>query len=177
MAYNPPIGSIYHLYTTYILPSGGLYATYHLLGEPETTIDYWGFLPTSQMSAFLNNRGAPQKLEMNCSLLWGEDGLLNSRFFRLEPTVALGYAIAVWKSIISNKKNRSTKNCLSLAMLPTPSNEQSLPGKQVAVKFHNLYPWNQPARCLKLWYFPMFSRYCVISWVVPPPSNSGNEGL
>ena len=27
---------IYHLY---ILPSGGLYATYHLLGEPETTIE------------------------------------------------------------------------------------------------------------------------------------------
>ena len=27
------------VYTTYILPSGGLYATYHLLGEPETTID------------------------------------------------------------------------------------------------------------------------------------------
>ena len=25
--------------TTYILPSGGLYATYHLLGEPETTIE------------------------------------------------------------------------------------------------------------------------------------------
>ena len=39
MAYNPSIGSIYHLYTTYILPSGGLYATYHLLGEPETTIE------------------------------------------------------------------------------------------------------------------------------------------
>ena len=38
--YNHPIGSIYHLYTTYsILPSGGLYATYHLLGEPETTIE------------------------------------------------------------------------------------------------------------------------------------------
>ena len=30
----------YHLYTTYILPSGRLYATYHLLGEPETTIDH-----------------------------------------------------------------------------------------------------------------------------------------
>ena len=29
-----------HLYTTYILSSGGLYATYHLLGEPETTIDF-----------------------------------------------------------------------------------------------------------------------------------------
>ena len=43
MAYNPPIGSIYHLYTTYILPSGGLYATYHLLGEPETTIEYTKF--------------------------------------------------------------------------------------------------------------------------------------
>ena len=28
------------VYTTYILPSGGLYATYHLLGEPETTIDF-----------------------------------------------------------------------------------------------------------------------------------------
>ena len=39
MAYNLPIGSIYHLYTTYILPSVGLYATYHLLGERKTTID------------------------------------------------------------------------------------------------------------------------------------------
>ena len=44
VAYNPPIGSIYHLYTTYILPSGGLYATYHLLGEPETTIEHWAWL-------------------------------------------------------------------------------------------------------------------------------------
>ena len=32
----------YHLYTTYILPFGGLYATYHLLGEPETTIEEGG---------------------------------------------------------------------------------------------------------------------------------------
>ena len=29
----------YHLYTTYILPSGGLYNPYHLLGEQETTIE------------------------------------------------------------------------------------------------------------------------------------------
>ena len=29
---------IYHLYI-YILPSGALYATYHLLGEPETTLE------------------------------------------------------------------------------------------------------------------------------------------
>ena len=27
------------VYKWYILPIGGLYATYHLLGEPETTID------------------------------------------------------------------------------------------------------------------------------------------
>ncbi len=31
----------FHLFATYILPSGGLYATYHLLGEPETTIETW----------------------------------------------------------------------------------------------------------------------------------------
>ena len=37
--YNPPIGSIYHLHTTYILPIGWLYITYHLLREPETAID------------------------------------------------------------------------------------------------------------------------------------------
>ena len=35
---HPPIG---RKNTTYILPFGGLYATYHLLGEPETTIDFW----------------------------------------------------------------------------------------------------------------------------------------
>ena len=28
------------VYKWYILPIGGLYATYHLLGEPETTIEY-----------------------------------------------------------------------------------------------------------------------------------------
>ena len=28
------------VYKWYILPIGGLYATYHLLREPETTIDY-----------------------------------------------------------------------------------------------------------------------------------------
>ena len=31
MAYNPPIGSIYRLYTRYILPSTGIYNPYHLL--------------------------------------------------------------------------------------------------------------------------------------------------
>ena len=38
--FDPPIGrKKYHLYITYILPIGGLYVTYHLLGEPETTIE------------------------------------------------------------------------------------------------------------------------------------------
>ncbi len=32
------------IYKWYILPIGGLYATYHLLGEPETTIEFLGFL-------------------------------------------------------------------------------------------------------------------------------------
>ena len=36
---NHPIGSIYHLYTTYILPSRGLYNPYHPLQEPEKSID------------------------------------------------------------------------------------------------------------------------------------------
>ena len=31
VVYNHPIGSIYHLYTTYILPSRGLYNPYHPL--------------------------------------------------------------------------------------------------------------------------------------------------
>ena len=31
--------AVYITYTTYILPSGGLYATYHLLAELETTIE------------------------------------------------------------------------------------------------------------------------------------------
>ena len=42
MSYNPPIGSIYHLYTTYILPSRGLYNPYHLLPEPEKSIEISG---------------------------------------------------------------------------------------------------------------------------------------
>ena len=39
VAYNPPIGSIYHLYTTYILPSRGLYNPYHPLQEPEKSTE------------------------------------------------------------------------------------------------------------------------------------------
>ena len=41
---HPPIGrkNTTYIPLIYILPSGGLYATYHLLGEPETTIDFLG---------------------------------------------------------------------------------------------------------------------------------------
>ena len=35
VAYNHPIGSIYRLYTRYILPPGGWYSPDHLLPEPE----------------------------------------------------------------------------------------------------------------------------------------------
>ena len=61
MAYNPPIGSIYHLYITYILPSGGLYATYHLLGEPETTIE---FLRNKLELQFFNMKKHSWRLEV-----------------------------------------------------------------------------------------------------------------
>ncbi len=64
MAYNPPIGSIYHLYTTYILASGGLYATYHLLGEPETTIDSWEDFWTTE----LRELGDAEVVELACGL-------------------------------------------------------------------------------------------------------------
>ena len=39
VAYNPPEGNIEVVYKWYILPIGGLYITYHLLREPETTIE------------------------------------------------------------------------------------------------------------------------------------------
>ena len=45
---------VYHLYTTYILPSGGLYATYHPLQEPEKSIDHiflaWRRIPVQGFS-------------------------------------------------------------------------------------------------------------------------------
>ncbi len=63
MAYNPPIGSIYHLYTTYILPSGGLYVTYRLLREPETTIEKSGRKSPEQGSFSTNH----QKKTLKCS--------------------------------------------------------------------------------------------------------------
>ena len=41
------------VYKWYILPTGGLYATYHLLGEPETTIDVvFRLLSFSSLSTF-----------------------------------------------------------------------------------------------------------------------------
>ncbi len=52
------------VYKWYILPIGGLYATYHLLGEPETTIEWmmyfllkWGYF----IAMLVCWRVAPQK--------------------------------------------------------------------------------------------------------------------
>ena len=39
IAYNNLIGSIYRLYTGYVLPSRGLYNPYHLVPEPEKSIE------------------------------------------------------------------------------------------------------------------------------------------
>ena len=41
-------------YKWYILPIGGLYATYHLLWEPENTVNYW---EGNFSEAMLNFRG------------------------------------------------------------------------------------------------------------------------
>ncbi len=53
------------VYTTYILPSGGLYATYHLLGEPETTIE-----PMTDP--------------------WDESGIFTDPLIPLKPTIHVG---------------------------------------------------------------------------------------
>ena len=42
------------VYKWYILPIGGLYATYHLLGEPETTIDLPNHLNMLKLSPFFS---------------------------------------------------------------------------------------------------------------------------
>ncbi len=44
----------------------------------------------------------------------------------------------------------------------SPVLAEVLPGKQVAVNFHQLYSQHQP-QLPKKWYFPMFSRYRVVS--------------
>ena len=58
------------VYTTYILPSGELYATYHLLWEPETTIDSGTrFLPTSQSPNYIQKSkfSGPSRCHENSS--------------------------------------------------------------------------------------------------------------
>ena len=52
MAYDPPIGSIYHVYTTYIYCLLGGYMLPTTLWEPETTID-WIF-PELLIKGFLH---------------------------------------------------------------------------------------------------------------------------
>ena len=62
MAYNPPIGSIYLLYTTYIycLLGGEKYYRSHLLGEPETTIDQ---VPPSFQSKSCKDSSSDEEVE------------------------------------------------------------------------------------------------------------------
>ena len=47
---------IYHLYTTYILSIGWLYAPYHLLREPGNSIDFWSFFWSKSMGVDPNLR-------------------------------------------------------------------------------------------------------------------------
>ena len=90
MAYNPPIGSIYYLYTTYILPSGGLYATYHLLGEPETTID--NHINLSCVSVYLSH---PTTHEKNMCRT-GTHTSLNVHITCISCTVIYTYIIYIY---------------------------------------------------------------------------------
>ena len=56
--YKSPSGSIYHLYTTYILPIGWLYITYHPLREPETAVETRGS-PRMEVFPQKNSAGSP----------------------------------------------------------------------------------------------------------------------
>ena len=64
---HPPIGRKNTTYIWDILPFGGLYATYHLLGEPEATIDKtsplngwkWRFNTTCMTPLEAENEGSP----------------------------------------------------------------------------------------------------------------------
>ncbi len=47
----------YHLYTTYILPSGGFYNPYHLLGEQETTLEIQDLLISKETMIQSYNTG------------------------------------------------------------------------------------------------------------------------
>ena len=78
---HPPIGSIYHLYTTYILPFGGLYATYHLSWEPETTIDLMESFPGPKRKLTTRFFTKHQNVQVFFSRCW----VLYSNSFHLHP--------------------------------------------------------------------------------------------
>ena len=69
------------VYKWYILPIGGLYGTYHLLREPETTIEYWGFNPlilTNENRRGARDSGNPsgRSPPPTCGSLGGRDSLI-----------------------------------------------------------------------------------------------------
>ena len=70
MAYNPPIGSMYQIYTTYILPSGGLYNPYHPLQEPEKTIEPGVFL-FDLGATYVVFQGSGRSNEGHWPIFWG----------------------------------------------------------------------------------------------------------
>ena len=81
MAYNPPIGSIYrlyHLYPTYILPSGGLYATYHLLREPFQQPlrygEYWTRSPAKKIRSSSDRAEVADDNDWELRFEWKREG-------------------------------------------------------------------------------------------------------
>ena len=66
------------VYTTYILPSGGLYATYHLLGEPETTIESSCFSLRVSPPNFFDRSVSYQMGQETAPTLWKISHKLNT---------------------------------------------------------------------------------------------------
>ena len=80
MAYNPPIGNIYHIYTTYILPSEGVYNPYHPLQEPEKSIDHVRVLNLARVGFFPSSGFNAGGLELN----HGSDITSKAMYHRIE---------------------------------------------------------------------------------------------
>ena len=66
------------VYKWYILPIGGLYATYHLLGEPETTIDIYLTYTLKIHGLVLREVDFPEKMDQSYDVVW--DGIFGPSF-------------------------------------------------------------------------------------------------
>ena len=78
---------------------GGLYATYHLLGEPETTIDLWEY-QRWMLDVFV--------------FVWGEQAILNKQQNHGEQfhagTKSQRVLVILWITKIRIDKNLTSKN-------------------------------------------------------------------